>query len=394
MLNLLNMKNGLIKIIGLVCIFTTLLFISCNTRTYMGRWMTWRASDIKDYEKFPSYMFTASPSPFRFNKASNPTIGKLLVPVRNGNKEPLVEVLQNSETTAFIVIRNDSLVYEVFFSGYDRESINTSFSVAKSITSLMIGKAIEDGLIKSINDPITQYLPEFIQLDSRYNQLKISYLLNMRSGIQFKDHDLPWGDKPKAYYHPRLRERLMQLPITFEPGSKFKYNSYNPIMAGMILERACHQSPAKYFENKFWDKLGMEFSGSWSMDSDESGMTKMESGLNIRAIDLAKFARLVLNNGNWNGDQLISDKWIKESTKVSPENNLKEFGVETHYSNFWWLYSKDEKQAYIISGSGHLGQYLYIFPDKKIIIVRMGKDTGKVDSWKKIFTEVADHLSL
>jgi len=385
------MKKGLIKILGLLL---TLFLTSCNTETYIGRWMTWRASDIKDYEKFPTYPFTASPSPFMFIVASDPEIGKLLVTVRNGNKQPLADALENSETTAFIVIRNDSLLYENYFNGYDRESMNTSFSVAKSITSLMIGKAIEEGLIESTSDPITQYLPELEQLDSKYNQLTMSHVLNMRSGIQFKDHDLPWGDKPKVYYDPQLRERLMQLPIAFEPGSKFQYNSYNPVLAGIVLERVCNQSPAKYFEDKFWDKMGMEYSGSWSMDSDESGMTKMESGLNVRAIDFAKFGRLVLNNGQWDSEQVISASWIKEISQVSPENSLEEFGSETHYSHFWWLYSKDHNHAYIISGSGHLGQYLYIFPDENIIIVRMGMDTGKVDSWKKVFQEVADHLAL
>jgi CubicO group peptidase (beta-lactamase class C family) len=180
----------------------------------------------------------------------------------------------------------------------------------------------------------------------------------------------------------------MELPVVFEPGSKFQYNSYNPILAGMILERVCNQSPAKYFEAKIWNKLGMEFSGSWSMDSDQSGMTKMESGLNIRAIDFAKLGRLVLNKGNWNGEQIISRKWMEESFVVLPENKVHEFGDEIHYEKFWWLFSKDHKKAYIISGWGHLGQYLYIFPDEKIIIVRMGKDTGKVDSWKEIFQEI------
>jgi CubicO group peptidase (beta-lactamase class C family) len=386
------MKKRAIKIIVMISLFATFLSISCNTQTYIGRWMTWRASDIMDYEKFPSYPFAASHSPFKFKSDADTAIENLEVTVKDEIKQPLFKVLRDSETTAFLVIENDLIVMESYLNGYTRESINTSFSVAKSVTSLMIGKAIEDSLISSVDDPVTQYLPEFSQVDSKYGKLTIAHILNMRSGIQFKDHDLPWGDKPKAYYHPRLRERLKELPITFEPGSKFQYNSYNPILAGMILERVCGQSPAKYFEEKIWNTLGMEFSGSWSMDSDESGMTKMESGLNIRAIDFAKLGRLVLNKGDWNGVQVISSEWMEKSSSILQENKVEEFGDEIHYEKFWWLFSNDQRKAYIISGWGHLGQYLYIFPDEKVIIVRMGKDTGRIDSWKKVFQEIVNSL--
>lgn len=356
--------------------------------------MTWRASDIKDFEKFPAITFEPSSSPFQFVSAPDNSLDSLSVTVKENEKQFLHEALSRSETTAFIVIRNDTLIIEKYFNGYSRESINTSFSVAKSITSLIIGIAVDAGLINSVTDPVTNYLPQLSEHDQGYRKVTIAHLLNMRSGIQFKDHDLPWGDKPKAYYHPRLRERIMQLPVAFEPGSRFQYNSYNPILAGMILEVAAKQTPAEYFEESLWNRLGMEFSGSWSLDSDESRMTKMESGLNIRAIDFAKLGRLVLNKGNWNGDQIISEKWLEESRIISPSNRVQEFGDEIYYEKFWWLFSKDHERAYIISGWGHLGQYLYIFPEQKIIVVRMGKDTGSVKSWKRVFQEVVDHAGI
>ncbi|MDH4059074.1 MAG: beta-lactamase family protein [Cyclobacteriaceae bacterium] len=386
------MKRRVIKILILIGVGIIFFSVSCNTSTYFGRWMTWRASDIKDFEKFPSIKFEASSSPFRFIEVPDHSLDSLSVTVKENRKEFLHLTLKQSETTAFIVIRNDSLIYEKYLNGYSRESMNTSFSVGKSITSLMIGNAIDEGLIKSVNDPVTDYFPELLQRDQQYNKVTIAYLLNMKSGIQFKDHDLPWGDKPKAYYYPRLRERILELPIKFEPGGEFRYNSYNPILAGMILEKTTRQSPAKYFEEKIWNKLGMEFSGSWSVDSEESRMTKMESGLNLRAIDFAKLGRLVLNKGNWNGDQVISQEWMEECSAILPENKVPEFGDEIYYEKFWWLFSKDHQNTYIISGWGHLGQFLYIFPNEKVIIVRMGKDTGKVQSWKKVFQEVVDKI--
>ena len=379
------------KIILLGIATCTLLYAQCSTDTYMGRWLKWRASDILDHEKFPHHDFALSKAPFHFVSTSQLNFGSIMVTAKEYSKEPLEEVIQKTGTTAFLFIRNDSLLYEKYDNGYDRTSINTSFSTAKSITSLLIGKAIDDGYIKSEGDRVTNYLPELMPVDPQYDDLQIAHLLDMRSGIQFKDHDLPWGDKPKAYYKPKLRERVKELPITFPPDSRFQYNSYNPILLGMVLEKATGLSPAIYFEESIWNEMGMEYAGSWSMDSEASGMTKMESGLNLRAIDFAKFGRLILNKGQWNNIQLISQDWITKSITIDPDHKLDDFGNELYYENCWWLYSKNGRTPYIIAASGHLGQFLYIFPEKNIIIVRMGKKQGNVDSWTTIFKELSGY---
>jgi len=378
-----------IFIIGAIFIF----YISISTKTYFGRYIKWRASDIEDYRKFPKYAFQPSNNPFYFVKKDDKKLDSIKITQDKNEKALLKDILKNSGTTAFLIIKEDTIQFEKYLNGYHRESINTSFSVAKSITSLIIGKAIDEHLISSVNDPVIKYLPELLRSDTGYRKLLISHILDMRSGIQFKDHDLPWGDKPKAYYYPELRKRIMELPVEYEPGSKFEYNSYNPILAGMILEKVTDMSPAKYFEQKLWNEIGMEFSGSWSVDSEESGMTKMESGLNIRAIDFAKFGRLILNRGNWDGNQLISESWMDYSFKISKMYNLEELSNDLFYRNFWWIYARKENSEYsvdIISGTGHLGQYLFIFPKEKIIFVRMGKKNINVGSWRKIFQEIVN----
>jgi len=373
----------------------SVLYVSCSTKTYWGRFVKWRASDIEDYKKFPKYEFEASNNPFLFFYNADKKYDTIKLSQAKNKRTPLLEILEKSATTAFLFIKDDTVLYEKYLNGYNRESINTSFSVAKSITSLVIGKAIDEDFIQSVDEPVVNYVPALLQTDVGYSNLLISHLLNMRSGIQFKDHDLPWGDKPKAYYHPRLRQRVKELPLKSEPGSKFEYNSYNPILTGMVLEKATGIPPARYFEKKLWNELGMEYSGSWSMDSEESGMTKMESGLNLRAIDFAKLGRLVLNKGSWNGKQLISEKWMNYSFNITHENKVDEFGDEIYYKNFWWIYGEKTEQNYsvsIISGWGHLGQYLYVFPKEKVIIVRMGKKNIKVDSWGRIFQELVNYM--
>jgi len=371
------------------------LYTSCSTKTYLGRFIKWRASGSEDYKKFPGYEFTASAKPFYFFKKINPGLDTLKVTGHKGKQAKLSDVLSNSGTTAFLIIKNDTLLYEKYLNGYHRNSINTSFSVAKSITSLITGVALDEQLIKSVNDPVVKYIPELLNTDTGYAKLLLADLLDMRSGIQFKDHDLPWGDKPKAYYYPALRERIMELPLTYPPGSKFKYNSYNPILVGMLLEKTTELSPAQYFEQKLWNELGMEYSGSWSMDSKASGMTKMESGLNIRAIDFAKFGRLVLHKGNWNGKQVVSREWLDYSFTLSPRYKLPALANDVYYRNFWWIYAGKKGSVYeikSIAGTGHLGQYLFIFPEEKIVMVRMGKKDKKVDSWRALFQEVVSEL--
>lgn len=377
----------ILSVIGLIFI----IYISSSTKTYFGRYIKWRNSDIEDYQKFPKYEFQASNNPYHFAKNINLHLDALKLTGKDNTKSPLIDILINSGTTAFLIIKNDTVLYEKYLNGYNRSSMNTSFSVAKSITSLIIGKALDENLISSVNDPVVKYIPELLQNDTTYKKLLLSDVLDMRSGIQFKDHDLPWGDKPKVYYSPNLRKRIKKLPLANEPDYKFMYNSYNPILAGMILEKATKISPAKYFEKKIWNELGMEYSGSWSMDNEESGMVKMESGLNLRAIDFAKFGRLVLKNGNWNGNQIISKNWMDKNVELSEKYNLSEIANDLYYRNYWWIYAEKNGMEYsinIISGNGHLGQYLFIFPKEKIIIVRMGKKDVNVDSWKNIFLEI------
>ncbi|WP_424961367.1 serine hydrolase domain-containing protein [Ekhidna sp.] len=368
------------------------IFVSCSTTTYSGRWVRWNASGIDDYKKFPSYDFQASENPFHFHVEYQKHLDRLMVPVDREEEGALLNVIKASETTAFIVIKNDTLLYEKYLSGYTRDSINTSFSVAKSFTSLLVGVAIDQGIIQSREDKISRYLPELLDVDPKYQEVQLSHLLDMKSGIQFKDHDLIWGDKPKAYYHPQLRERIMELPVTDEPGAEFKYNSYNPIVIGMILERVTGMMPAAYFEKQIWDQMGMEYGGSWSLDSEESRMTKMESGINLRAIDFAKFGRLVLKQGTWNSEQVISKEWMNQTVDISQQHVVDDYGGEIYYKDFWWLFSENGEQVDIISGWGHLGQYLYIFPETQVIIVRMGKDNDGVKSWSQLFKTINESL--
>src|SRR3712207_4491289 len=290
---------------------------------YLTRSVFWGESDYKDLEKFPARTIHNAPPTFRFDKlpTDNPYASQIEAIARDSADGSLEDYLDASGTTAFLVIHDDKLLYERYFNGYDETSVNTSFSMAKSFASALVGIAIDEGHIKSVNEPITNYIPELLEQDERFEEITIRHLLTMSSGIKYEEGgDLPWSeqaDDTKTYYATDLRKLALENTlIEGEPGEYFEYNNYNPLLIGMILERATGMSVSRYLQEKLWKPLGMEADGSWSLDSKRSGFEKMESGVNARARDFGRFGALFAREGSWEGKQLISRGWVEESTRT------------------------------------------------------------------------------
>ncbi|MDO9084882.1 MAG: serine hydrolase [Anaerolineaceae bacterium] len=388
------MEKAIILILIILALVGVYFFLASRTDTFTGRWVAWKSSGVEDYVLFPAHTINHAPPAYNFDKDDPHRFLESIAYQYKGKSHTtnLDSLLESTGTTAFLVIKDDKLLYEKYFNGYQRDSIVTSFSIAKSFTSLMIGMAIDEGFIESLEDPVTAYIPELLTVDPNYKKITLEHLLLMKSGIAFKDTDIPWHDKSRAYYHPELRSVVTQLPLKESPGERFVYNTFNPILLGIVLERASKQSVSEYFESQIWQKLGMEFDSSWSIDSETGNMEKMESGLNARAIDYAKIGRLILIDGNWNGEQIISSEWIKNSTKIEPKNNVEKIGENYFYQNGWWIIAPTTTDKYTIFAWGHLGQYLFIFPDDNTMVLRFGKEIGKVDSWRKIAQEIVARI--
>jgi CubicO group peptidase (beta-lactamase class C family) len=284
---------------------------------YMYRELFMNMGNVYDFRKLPERKLTASPDPFRF--AADPSQETLVQETFQSNPEiqDLDSFLTDMRTQAFLVIRNDTIIYERYFLGNQRDSVVTSFSTAKSFDSALIGIAIQEGYIKSVEDPITDYIPELAERDPRFNDIQIRHLLMMASGLRYNtDRPISFSDDSLTYEFNDLRHlALTETQVVEQPGKTFLYNNYNPLLLGIILERATGRSVTTYLQEKIWTPLGMEYDGSWSLDSDETGFEKMESGINARAIDFAKFGRLYLNGGNWNGAQIVPAEWVATSTR-------------------------------------------------------------------------------
>jgi len=355
--------------------------------SYLARYIFLNSVDISDYKVFPTREIQNSSPIFYFpNSEHSDTILTQLnqvAPTKAGNhqSETIDQFLERNGTVAFLVIKNDKLLFERYYNGYTHSSICTSFSTVKSFVSAMIGIALHERLIYGLDDPITKYLPE---LSAQYwADITIHHLVSMSSGLRYDLNGfLPWNDQPRIYYTTDIRQLASRAKKVEDPGLHFHYNNYNLILLGMILERVTGSNVSAYLQEKIWRPLGMDSSASWSLDSQSSGMEKMESGLNALAIDFAKFGRLYLRQGDWNGKQIIPESWVAESTRVEPNAKW------TNYKYLWWIPRAGKGRFMAI---GNLGQFIYVAPDKDCIILRFGR--GKPQNWQKIYPQLFGSLA-
>ncbi|MFT3825989.1 MAG: serine hydrolase [Chitinophagaceae bacterium] len=316
-------------------------------------------------------------------------------------KKGLDSILTGTYTAAFLVIRNDSLIYEGYFDGFNKESQLPSFSVSKSFTAILVGIAIDEGKIASVQDPMTKYLPEFAKKDPRFSKITIQHLLDMRGGLLFHEGDYGLKDDAiKMGFSPNITAKVRKIKIEKDPGGDMEYQSVNTQLLGMIIERATGKKISQYLQEKIWQPLGMESDAFWTTDKRKQEL--VYGGMNATARDYAKLGRLMLNNGAWNGKQVVSTHWINAS--VSSDSLDKYEG----YRNQWWgvrgykyfndsadavkykethmeggsvrsyLDKKSVKRFYVpdtyaaYQAEGILGQFIYINPAKNLVIVRLG----------------------
>jgi CubicO group peptidase (beta-lactamase class C family) len=321
----------------------------------------------------------------------------------------LNDFLNATQTTSFIVIKDGAILDESYANGYTRDSLVTSESDAKSFTSALVGIAINEGDIGSVDDRMVSYLPEL--RGKGLDDVTIRDLLTMSAGISYAYQNdqppllnlLPLNDDARTTNYPDLRRLMLSVrPGHDPPGAAFSYNNAQPLLLGMILERATHRSVAQYLQEKIWQPLGMEYPASWSLDCAQSGFEKMSMGLNARAIDFAKFGQLYLDDGRWNGRQIVPAQWVSESTAPDPaDNRIWRRGTawkqrNGYYKYLWWGQLRpDGSYAYMARGGHAVGQlqWIYVSPKDRVVIVCFGLVDGSADWWPDVFQSVTDRVS-
>jgi CubicO group peptidase (beta-lactamase class C family) len=376
--------------------------LQLHTLAFQEQLHKWGDASVLDYLIYKSRELKASDHPFHFNRAQEDrkvaTQFERMEYASGRRVDDLDRFLTRSATTSLIVIKDDMVIYENYFNGYKRDSIVTSFSTAKSFDSTLVGIAIDEGKISSVHDPITKYLPELARRDPRFAQITIQDLLLMSSGMRYNE-DPPDQDNDVTYHASDLRQAALEkTAIVDAPGKHWLYNNYHPLLLGMTLERVTGMSVTAYLQEKLWEPLGMEYPGSWSINGDKDGLEKMESGINARTIDFAKLGRLMLNNGQWEEKQVVSKAWVEQATQ--PEDRPSSyygddpfFVAQSHYYKYFWWGSKRPGGKSDFCAVGNKGQYIYVSPQKRVIIVRNGFAFGiPTSAWLRLFYQLADGL--
>ena len=313
---------------------------------------------ISDYEYFDNREIkSANPQPWALHKQYN-TIDE---------SDKLKELNDERKTKSFLVIKNDSILFEKYYDGHKQTDISNSFSVAKSIVTSMMGKAIMEGKIKGLDQPVSDFFEEY--KNGLASELTVGDLASMSSGMK-------WNEKyysvinitSESYFTDDLRSVILGQEIENKPGKGFRYSSGDTQLLAMIIEKATGTSLSNYLSQKFWDPMGAENLALWQIDSEESGMEKAYCCIAATARDFARFGKLYIDKGKWGDTEILDSSFVELS--LNPV-----FDDSPFYGYGWWLYEFEGKKVFTMNG--HRGQFVISFPDENIIIVRQGDFNNK-----------------
>ena len=322
-------------------------------------------------EYFVTTQVAASPNPHVYPKTGNITLPSPFT--AKGNTYNTMDYLDSSYTQGFLVIQNDTMVYENYWRGMNEKTKHISWSMAKSVISALIGIAREEGNIGSLEKTVDEYMPEF--RGSGYEGVRIKDVLQMSSGVKFDenyadpDSDIQrWfktfalGESQDAFARSLVNEKT--------PGTYNHYVSINTHVLGMLLVKKTGKTISQYFKEKLWDPIGAEHDAYWLID--DQGMEMVLGGLNATLRDYGKIGSLFLHGGNWNGKQLVPADWVEESQNMDAEHLLPTSQNSHHprvgYGYQWWIPSGDDGE---LMARGVFNQYIYINPTTNTVIVKL-----------------------
>ncbi len=339
--------------------------------------------DDKDLKRFPGHEIKASNECFEFYRL--PEGEYVDIKVNDWTTDiPLFKTIeklaQDRNTRSVLIIRNDTILKEYYSEGISETDLNPSYSMAKSFASALTGIAIEEGHIKSEKDLVVKYIPELAK-HTESEQLTIEHLLNHTSGIKYG-----FGMDARLYYGNNVLKELKKVKFEATPGTKQYYLNINIQLLGMVLHRATGVSPSQYMEDKLWKPIQMCNDAVWTTDKREE--EKAFCCMGATALDYAKFGRLFLNKGKWNGKQVISKEWYEKSI----ERDTTE-GSSYNY-NYCWHIGLNEYEDYMAIGM--YKQHIYINHQKNLLIVVLNDKEKLLEAervnWWNVFRQIADQL--
>ena len=312
---------------------------------------------LEDYKEFP-------------NRTIKKSIAQPWAISKEYNSVPSTDILNKThkdlQTIAYIIIKNDSIWHESYFDGYSASSKSNSFSMAKSVVSAALGKAIMDGKIKSLDQKVVDFFPE---LKGKFaKEVTVGDLSSMASGLSWDEkYYSPLSIVTRAYFDDNLRGVILGLEINKKPGQSFEYLSGATQLLAMCIEKATGKYLSDYVSDSFWKPMGAENEALWQLDEADTGIEKAYCCIASNARDFARFGKLYKQNGKWNGKQILDSAFIAKSLKPR-------FAESPEYGYGWWMHEIKGKKLFYMRG--HLGQFVIVIPEDDLIIVRLGHLKG------------------
>lgn len=340
--------------------------------------------DSKDLKRFKNVTIEKGENCFEFSQSINDTNSSLKI--EDWTRDipfflPIDTFVQTHKIRSLIVIQNDTIKYDYYGEKVNENDLHPSYSIAKSFTSALIGIAIEEGYIKSEKDLALNYLNELKEVPNA-DKLTIEHLLNHTSGIKYS-----LTTDANLYYGRNSLKSLKNIKFENLPGTKQHYLNINLELLGMILKKATGSSPSKYLEEKIWKPIEMCSNGVWSVD-EKNDIEKTFCCIGATALDYAKFGRLYLNKGDWNGERIISQNWYNKSIRRDTTE-----GSSFNYNYCWYIGLKEYGDFMAI---GLYKQHIYVNPKKNLIIVLFNENEKPLKAervnWWYVFRQIADQL--
>ena len=316
----------------------------------------------------PTVTIQGSAAPFEFAKEENIALADGFQ--FEGSFYPTEPFLQDTKTSALLVIQDDVIRYENYFFGGDEATAFSSNSMGKSFVSALMGFAVADGFIDSVNDPLGKYIPEFAGTD--LENIPIKACLQMASGIDFnEDTDMNSFSMRTLMGTPAM-EVIAGYGVQEPPFTYRRYLSINTEILGQVIKNATGKGLGEYMEEKLWTRIGSAHDAYWTLNN---GTELANGGLSISLRDYARFARLYLHEGNWNGEQLLPRDWIRDSLDISADYSKPGANNDGYnaigYGYQWWVPEGDQGEFMAI---GVYGQFLYVNPEQNVIVVKVNAD--------------------
>jgi CubicO group peptidase (beta-lactamase class C family) len=357
------LKGFFVFILALLLLVNLFILLSGRTYLYKGIANTYligkSGPDIYDLDVFPYATLEKGKGEFKWLKTGQYNQYKL------SKKEQKLH--EETKSTAFLVFQGDELLFEKYWEEHQVGTVSNSFSAAKTVVALLVGIALDEKKIKSLDEPVGNYIPAFLSDDKK--DITIRHLLQMASGLDWEESGKnPLSSNAESYYGTDLYGLVCRQKGINLPGREFKYQSGNSQLLSFVVESATGMKIWQYAQEKLWLKIGAQSDAFWSLDN-EDGAAKAFCCLYASAQDFGKIGRLIGNYGNWNGEQVISANYIREMfTNRAPKTSD---GISNlYYGLHIWTYNDGEDDIYYCRGI--LGQYVATIPSKNLVFVRLG----------------------